>query len=172
VIPADAHREPVIEDYPSRVYRWSMSQQQIPDDVRAYLDSVEGARGESLRAVFDTALEAMPEGYELAISYGMPGWQVPLSRYPITYNKQPLAYVGLAAQKQYNSLYLMSCVSDSDKDIAFREAWAATGLKLNMGKSCLRFRSLADVDLEIIAETIAGTSVDDFIAEYEKVTRK
>ena len=149
-----------------------MSSQQIPDDVRAYLDSVDGARGESLRAVFDTVHAAMPEGYELAMSFGMRGWVVPLERYPVTYNKQPLAYVSLAAQKQYNSLYLMSCVTDSDKDVAFREAWAAAGLTLNMGKSCLRYRTLADVDLAILTETVAGTTVDDFIAEYEKVPRK
>jgi len=143
-----------------------MSDQPVPDDVRAYLDSVEGERGVALRETFDVVHDAMPAGYELGIVYGMAGWFIPLERYPNTYNKQPLAYVSLAAQKNYNALYL-SLYTDSELDVAFRTEWLATGLRLDMGKSCLRFRTLADVDLGIIARTVAATSTEDFIETHE-----
>ena len=106
---------------------------------------------------------AMPDGYELIESYGSPNWVVPLSTYPVTYNKQPLSYVALIPQKNYNSLYLT--LDDPDE---FERQWAATGRKLTMGKSCLRFRTTADVDLDIIASTIAATSVEQLIASYER----
>jgi hypothetical protein len=145
-----------------------MSAEPVPAAIEEYLAGIRGERGDAVRTVFDTVHAAMPEGFELVLSYGMPGWVVPLSRYPVTYNKQPLAYVSIAAQKQYNSLYLMGCSADSAEDRAFREEWAATGLTLNMGKSCLRFRTLAEVDLGIIARTVAATSVDQFIELYER----
>ena len=144
-----------------------MTPEPLPENIEEYLAGIPGQRGDAVRTVFGTVHAAMPEGYELVFSYGMPGWVVPLSRYPVTYNKQPLAYASIGAQKQYNSLYLLGCYADSDEDRAFREEWAASGLKLNMGKSCLRFRTVDEVDLGIIARTIAGTSVDRFIELYE-----
>jgi hypothetical protein len=103
------------------------------------------------------------------MQWRMPGWVVPLERYPDTYNKQPLAYVSLAAQKNYNSLYLMAIYSDTDEERRFREAWARGGRTLDMGKSCLRFRTLAEVDLELIAETVAAFPVERFLETYERI---
>jgi len=140
----------------------------VPQQVEHYLAGIPGERGDALRAVFDATSAAMPAGYELGIHWNTPTWVVPLDTYPTTYNKQPLAYVSLAAQKNYNSLYLMGLYSDSVEDTEFRREWAETGLKLDMGKSCLRFRTVADVDLEIISRTIASTPVDRFIAIYER----
>ncbi len=137
--------------------------------VEAYLDGVEPSRQDAIRAVHQTVHDAMPEGYEEDIAWGMITWTVSLDRFPDTYNGQPLCYVGLAAQKNYNSLYLMALYSDSDEDRAFRDRWAAGGRKLNMGKSCLRFTSLADVDLDLVAETVAGTPVDQFLSTYERL---
>ena len=145
-----------------------MGAPQTPAEVQEYLDAVEGERGDALRAVFETVQASMPAGYELGIQWGMPGWVVPLERYPNTYNKQALAYVSLAAQKNYLALYLLGPYSDPADDVAFRAAWKATGLKLDMGKSCLRFRRLSDVDLGIIASTVASTPVDKFLADYER----
>jgi hypothetical protein len=142
-----------------------MSTQTVPDDIRHYLDDVAGERGDALRAVFDVVHAAVPDGYELGVHWGMPTWVIPLETYPITYNKQPLSYVALAAQKQYNSLYLMV---SAEEEQAFREAWEATGRSLNMGKSCLRFRTREDVALELIADTVASTPVEQYIATYER----
>jgi len=141
----------------------------IPAEVSEYLAGLEGARGDATRAVFDVVAKAMPRGYRLGIQWGMPGWVVPLERYPNTYNGQPLAYVSIAAQKKYTSLYLMCLYSDSTEDAEFRTAWAAGGRTLNMGKSCLRFTRLDDVDLDLVAQVVAAHPVDEFIDTYERV---
>jgi len=139
--------------------------------VLVYFEDVEGNRGEALRAVFTTVRDAMPPGYELTEYRGSPHWVIPLSTFPNTYNKQPLAYVTLIGQKNYSSLYLMGLYSDPEKESAFRAAWEATGRKLDLGKSCLRFRTLDDVDLGLIAQTVAGTSVEHFLDTYARIKR-
>lgn len=140
----------------------------IPSIISDYLASVPGDRGDALRAVFTTVHEAMPPGYELGDYRGAPSWTVPLSTYPVTYNKLPLDYVALIAQKNYNSLYLMGLYSVPADAAEFKCAWLATGRRLNMGKSCLRFKTLADVDLDLIAGTITTMPVERFIDTYER----
>ena len=141
------------------------------DTVQSYLDAVEGDRGIAFRAVFDVVQKAMPAGYELSDYRGAPNWVVPLSTYPTTYNTQPLAYTAMMAHKSYLSLYLNCLYADSDEERAFRDAWAKTGLKLDLGKSCLRFRTLGDLDLGIIGDTIASVPVERFIEFYEASRR-
>jgi hypothetical protein len=145
-----------------------VSKQPIPAVVQEYLVGIEGERGDAVRTVFDVVYRAMPNGYELTDFHGAPSWVVPLSTFPVTYNGDPLAYVGLIAQKNYNSLYLMGLYSDPDVLDAFTDEWAATGLKLNMGKSCLRFRKLADIDLGVIERTVARMPVDRYLDLYER----
>jgi hypothetical protein len=140
----------------------------VPGPVLEYLSEVPGARGESLRAVFETVLEAMPDGYAFDALSSPPHWVIPFSTYPVTYNDQPLSYVGMIAQKQYNSLYLMGHSIDAVEAAAFKKAWAATGLRLNMGKICLRFKTLDDLDLALIARTVAAMSPEQYIAFYEQ----
>ncbi|MGO4692125.1 DUF1801 domain-containing protein [Glaciibacter sp. 2TAF33] len=149
-----------------------MTNQQVPVEVENYIADLSPDKRAVLYPVFDAVRDAMPEGYVLGMGWGMPGWVVPLETFPNTYNTQPLAYVSIAAQRNYHSLYLMALYSDTEADAAFRAEWAAAGLKLNMGKSCLRFRSLADLDLDIVARTVASVPVDDFIAIYERVRAK
>ena len=141
----------------------------VPPDVEGYFDALDDDKRAVVLPVFETVRKAMPEGYRLGMQWRMPGWVVPLERFPDTYNKQPLAYVSLAAQKNYNSLYLMAIYSDTDEDRRFRSAWARGGRTLDMGKSCLRFRTSADVDLELIAETVAAFPVERFLATYERI---
>ncbi|MFF1877306.1 DUF1801 domain-containing protein [Leifsonia sp. NPDC058230] len=141
----------------------------MPPEVAEYFDGLAPERRAVLEPVFDTVAAAMPDGYRLGVQWGMPGWVIPLDRYPNTYNKQPLAYVSLAANKNYNSLYLMALYSDSADDKAFRESWARGGRRLDMGKSCLRFKTLDDVDLPLIASTVAAFPVERFVAIYERV---
>ena len=137
--------------------------------VEGYLAALEPERQETLRAVYDVVRKALPEGYEETVAWGMITWSVPLERYPDTYNGQPLAYVALAAQKRHYSLYLMAQSSDSDEEREFRARWEATGRKLDMGKSCLRFKRLDDLDLDLVSEVVAGMPVDRFLATYERV---
>ena len=139
----------------------------VPTVVAEYLTSVPGERGDSLRAVFDTVNEAMPSGYVLGDYRGAPSWTIPLATYPVTYNKQPLDYVALIAQKNYNSLYLMGLYLVPADAAEFERAWLATGRRLNMGKSCLRFKTLADLDLDLIAGTISSMPVPRLVDTYE-----
>src|SRR5262245_19314397 len=101
------------------------------------------------------------------MQFGMIGYGVPLSRYPDTYNGQPLGIVALASQKQYMSLYLMAVYADPAQERRLFEAFRAEGKKLDKGKACIRFQSLEALPLEAIGELVASTSVDDFIALYE-----
>lgn len=137
--------------------------------VDEYLDGLEPERREVVSAVRDIVNRAMPDGYEEGVSYGMIGWAVPLERYPDTYNGQPLGYVALAAQKRHYSLYLNCLYMGSVEEAEFRRRWtAASGRTLDMGKSCVRFRKLEDLDQDLIAETVASTPVDSFIEQYER----
>ena len=103
--------------------------------------------------------------------WGMLSYEIPLSLYPHTYNGQPLNYIGLAAQKQKNSLYLMGVYTDSAALQDLLEAYARSGLKADMGKSCLRFRKAQDLPLEKIGELIGSVPPEKFIAMYEKSRR-
>jgi hypothetical protein len=137
--------------------------------IEGYLSGLEPDRRAVVQTVRDVVSAAMPAGYNEAVAWGMITWSVPLERYPDTYNGQPLGYVALAAQKRHYSLYLMGLYSDSEQDREFRSRWLASGRSLDMGKSCLRFKRLDDLDLDLVAEVVASTPVDDFLATYERV---
>ena len=136
--------------------------------VEEYLEALPDDRQQALTTLREIIRENLPEGYEEGMQYGMIGYYVPLERYPETYNGQPLAYVNLASQKNYISLYLNCVYSNEDEKSWFTEEWAASGKKLNMGKSCVRFKKLEDIPLDLIGRTIARTDVDEFIATYER----
>jgi hypothetical protein len=139
--------------------------------VGEYLDRLQPERREVMRAVRDVVAAAMPEGYAEGVAFGMITWSIPLERYPNTYNGQPLGYVALAAQKRHYALYLMGLYADSDEAAQFRRRWEAGGRRLDMGKSCLRFRGLDDLDLDLVAEVVAGTSVPAYLERYERGRR-
>jgi hypothetical protein len=126
-------------------------------------------RQKAVAAVRDVVRANLQPGFEEQIGYGGFGWVVPLERFPDTYNKQPLALAGLISQKNYISLYLNNVYGDPATERWFQEQYAASGKKLNMGKSCLRFRNLEDLPLDVIGATIARTSVDDYVRRYESV---
>ena len=132
------------------------------EDLLAALPADRRQVVESVRELVDAHL---PEGYAEGVQYGMIGWFVPHSIYPPGYHpdpRQPLPYMALAAQKQHFSLYMMGLyvASSADGDTAdvawFRDAWKATGKKLDMGKSCVRFKRLDDLPLDVIGQAIAA----------------
>jgi hypothetical protein len=139
--------------------------------VDDYLAELPPDRRAVVAAVRDHVNAHMPPGYVEAMACGMIGWGVPLSRYPVTYNGEPLGYVGLAAQKNNYSLYLMGCYMNPADSAALKAAYAKAGRKLDMGKSCLRFKSLDGLLLEEIGRLVAATPVETFIARYESVKR-
>ena len=135
--------------------------------VADYLAELPADRREQIEAVRDVVNAALPAGYVETMTYGMIGWVIPLADYPDTYNGQPLVYAGLAAQKNSYSLYLNCAYASADRTDRFRQAWAASGKKLDMGKSCIRFKRADDLALDLIRDEIAATTPAKFIAVYE-----
>ena len=138
----------------------------VATTVGAYLGELDDDRRAAIAAVRAVVLEHLDPGFEEGMRYGMIGYHVPLERFPDTYNGQPLALAGLASQKRHMSLYLMGVYGGDEA--WFRERWEATGRTLDMGKSCVRFRRLEDVALDVVGQAIARTSVDDLIAAHER----
>ena len=137
------------------------------ETVSEYLSELSEARRTMIETVRQVILDHLPEGYEEAVTYGMITYQVPLKTYPDTYNKKPLMYAAIASQKRHVSLYLTPIYMDEDRREAFEEAYKATGKRYDAGKSCVRFRSLDDLPLGLIGETIASMEVEAFIEAME-----
>lgn len=140
--------------------------------VEEYLTELAPDRREQIGAVRNVVLDNLPEGYAESMNWGMISWEIPLDRYPKTYNKQPLMYAALASQKNYMSLYLMCVYVHDGTQTEFERSFKASGKKLNMGKSCVRFKTTDDLPMDLIAYTIASTSVDDYIKSYEAARKK
>lgn len=135
--------------------------------VQAYLEELPVERRAVIEAVRNVVLAKLPAGYEETMRWGMISYEIPLVRYPETYNKQPLGYVGLAAQKNNYALYLMGVYGDHEQERVLREAYDALGRKPDIGKSCVRFRRLEHLPLEAVGQLVASMPVDRYIAHYE-----
>jgi len=135
--------------------------------VEQYLAEIPADRRPTFDAVRRTVLEHLPAGFVEGMQYGMIGYYIPLERYPGTDNGQPLGIASIANQKRYVSIYLMGIYANDYDARWFRERWAQSGKRLDMGKSCVRFRKLSDIPLDVIGEAIARTDVDAYIAAYE-----
>ena len=140
--------------------------------VEEYLDELPEERREIVSRVREVILRNLPRGYRESMNWGMIAYEVPLEKYPDTYNRQPLGYAALAAQKNYVALHLMCAYQDSELEKNLREGFARAGKKLDMGKSCIRFKRLEDLPLEVIGEAIASTPPEKFIEQYEKGRRR
>jgi len=140
--------------------------------VKDYLAELPPERSEVVAKVRGVIRKHLPKGYVETMNWGMIAYEIPLSRYPDTYNGQPLAYVALAAQKNSYSLYLNCTFSDKAREDEVRRAFAEAGKKLDMGKSCVRFRKLDDLPLPAIGRIIASTPVDEFVKRYEASREK
>ena len=140
--------------------------------VDRYLDELPRERREVIASVRDLVNANLPKGYVEEMAFGMIGWVVPLSRYPATYNKQPLGFVALAAQKNNYALYLTCAYVNPDIDKALRAAYADASRKLDMGKSCLRFKRRDDLLDDAIARLVASTPVEETIRRYETSREK
>jgi len=142
-----------------------------PTTVKEYLDGLPDDRRKDLRKVRAAVNKGLPRGYKEGIQYGMIGWFVPHRLYPDGYHcdpKQPVPFAGLASQKSYMSLYLMCIYGDEEHRAWFEKAWAETGKKLSMGKSCVRFKKVEDVPVEVITEAVSRVPVESFVEAYEK----
>jgi hypothetical protein len=144
--------------------------------VEAYLQRLPAERREALSSVRTVILENLDTGYAEGMQYGMIGYYVPLALYAKGYHcdpKQPLPFAALASQKNYMSLYLPVYSGGAAHTPAakhaewFRQAWAKTGKKLNMGKACIRFKKPEDLALDVIGEAIRRVPVATYIGFCE-----
>lgn len=135
--------------------------------VDEYLAELPPERRAVVSAVRDVMRRHLPDGYVEAMNWGMISYEIPLSRYPVTYNGQPLSYAGLAAQKHNYAVYLTGVYQHPALEARLRDAFARAGKRLDMGKSCLRFKRIEDLPLDVIGEIVEAIPVDAHIARYE-----
>jgi hypothetical protein len=146
-----------------------------PTTVAGYLASLTSER----RAVIEEARalvhKHIPKGYTEFMNWGVINWGIPLEEFATTHNGQPLCYVGLAAQKSYNSLYLMGVYDANGKytspfsEKLLVDAFKKAGKRLDMGKCCLHFKELDDLELTSVAKVIAMSTPKEYIAYYKRV---
>jgi hypothetical protein len=138
--------------------------------VDEYLAALPPDRRTAISAVREVILTNLQAGYEEAMQYGMIGYVVPHSIYPAGYHcdpSKPLTYAMLGSQKNHMAIYLCNVYGHKETETWFRKAFQATGKKLDMGKSCVRFKKLEQLPLDVIGQVIARTPVDKYIAGVE-----
>ena len=138
----------------------------------AYLAALPADRRKELARVRQVIKRHLPRGYREVVNWGMITYEVPFSRYPTTYNKQPLCYASLAAQKGHLALYLMGAYADPDNAGVLADGFKQAGKKLDMGKSCIRFQRADDLALDVIGDVVASLPVDKYIAFFEATRPK
>lgn len=139
--------------------------------VEGYILELPVERREVVKTVREVILENLPEGYEEVMQYGVISYVVPFSIYPSGYHAnplQPLPYLSLASQKNYFALYFMHIYGDPATLKWFTGEYKKSGKKLDMGKSCVRFKKLADLPLDLMGKVVGLTPVKKWIEIYEK----
>ena len=139
--------------------------------IEEYLAGLPEDRSEAITAIREVILKNLPKGYEEGIQWGMPSYFVPLSAYPSGYNcqpDQPLPFVGFASQKNHMAFYGFCIYMDEALKNRFVEDWKKTGKKLDMGKSCVRFKKIEDVPLQVIGAAVKRVPMKKYIKQYEE----
>lgn len=140
-------------------------------NVKEYLKEVPEERQEAIHKLRDTILNALPKGFEETMNYGMIGYVVPHSRYPAGYHcspELPLPFMSLASQKNCISFYHMGIYAKKELLDWFTQSYPNySKSKLDMGKSCIRFKKINDIPYELIAQLVKKISVADWIKLYE-----
>ena len=141
-----------------------------------YLSELPEDRKEAMLKLRNAIKENLPQGFEEVISYGMLGYVVPHSIYPSGYHcdpKLPLPFINLASQKNFIALYHMGIYANKNLESWFVSEYPKhVKTKLDMGKSCIRFKKMEDIPFDFIGELAAKVSVEDWISNYEKAYRK
>ena len=136
--------------------------------VEEYLEGLPEDRRQAMTAVRSAILAHLPHGLEETMEWGMIAYVVPLETFADTYNGRPLLHTALANQKNYMSMYLNCIYGDERLREHFEEAYRATGKRYDVGKSCVRFRRLDDLPLDVVASAVSSAPVDELIAQHER----
>ena len=145
-----------------------------PESVEGYLAALPEERRAAIQAVREVILANLDKDYEEGIQYGMIGYYVPHRVYPDGYHcdpRQPLPYVSIASQKNHMAIYMMCIYADEALRAWFEEAWRKAGKKLDMGKGCVRFKSIEDVPLKVVGQAIRKMPAKKLIARYEATVK-
>lgn len=150
---------------------------QIPaDSIQDYLSKVPEERKEAFTKLFETISKNLPKGFQTNLSYGMIGWSVPLETFPAGYHCSPgtpLPFINLASQKNFIALYHMGIYANDELLNWFVEEYPKhSKQKLDMGKSCIRFKKPDEIPFDLIAELCKKMSPKDWISIYEKMLNK
>ena len=140
--------------------------------VNAYLKELPADRRKTVSAVRDVVVKHLPKGYAEKMGWGMITYAIPLEKYPDTYNGQPLCIAGLAAQKNYCTLYLMGAYGDPKLYAWLKGEFRKRGKKFDMGKSCLHFKTVDDLPLDVIGKVVAKVTPAKYIKFYEASRQK
>jgi uncharacterized protein YdhG (YjbR/CyaY superfamily) len=143
--------------------------------VDAYIAELPEDRQKAINELRKVIKKNLPKGFKEGMGYGMMGWSVPHSIYPAGYHcnpKDPLPFMGLASQKNSINLYHMGIYADPKLLKWFQDAHAkASPKKLDMGKSCIRYKKAEDIPYKLIGELAAKITVADWIEKYESVLK-
>ncbi len=146
------------------------------DHVADYLSKVPEERKTAMQRLYETVKENLPEGFEEGVSYGMMGWNVPLETYPPGYHctpGEPLPFLGIASQKNFIAFYHMGMYADKElHDWFVAEYPKHSKRKLDMGKSCIRFKKPDEIPFELMGELVKKMSPRDWISLYEQNLKK
>ena len=146
------------------------------DTVEEYIEALPEDRKAMIEKLRNVILDNLPEGYEEQLSYGMIGYVVPLSRYPKGYHAkegEPLPFISLASQKNYIALYHMGLYGKPELEEWFVKEYSnRVPTKLNMGKSCIRFKNPDHIPYDLVAELCQKISVDELIRIYEESLKR
>lgn len=138
--------------------------------VKEYLAGLPADRRKAIEAVRKVVRANLDKDFEEGMQYGMIGYYVPHRIFPDGYHcdpKQPLPFAALASQKNHMAIYLACVYGDAETEARFREQWTKTGKKLDMGKSCVRFKKIEDVALDVIGRTIKRVTAKKYISGYQ-----
>lgn len=138
--------------------------------VDDYLAGLPDERRAAISAVRDVILAHLPDGFVEAMNWGMISYEVPLATYPATYNGKPLMCAALASQKKHMAVYLSGVYGSEALRVAFEDRYRASGKRLDMGKSCVRFRRLDDLPLDVVGWAIGAVSLDTFCAVHDEAS--
>jgi hypothetical protein len=140
--------------------------------VAGYLATLPPDRRAEVARVRRVIRKHLPKGYKEGVEWGMISYGVPLRVYPDTYNGKPLCYAAIAAQKGYSSLYLMSVYGSPALTAELKAGFRKAGKKLNMGKSCIRFRRAEELDLDTIGRIVGKVPPAKYVALAEAARRR
>lgn len=134
--------------------------------VHEYLDELSIESRAEVAKLRDFVVSVMPEGFEEVMAWGMICYQVPITTSGPTYNKEPLVYAAIAQQKKYISLYLMGVYASEELTSRFERQWKEGGRKLNMGKSCIRFKNTNQISFDAIKLVLESSTPEEFTKTY------